>query len=220
MSEERPLVITIDGPGDSGKSSVARRIAQALEIPYVSSGLLYRGAAYQVLRYGVDPDDEEVIVRLLEEHPIRLEPDTNGNRVYAGGEDLTPQLHTAAVDAVVSAVARHPRVRAYVNQRLREVPPPFVVEGRDMGTAVFPQASYKFYLTASPEVRARRRAKERPESAAEIEKMLRLRDERDAKQSAPAEDAQIIDTSELTLDQVVGAIMRYLPRGLGGVNRE
>jgi len=215
VSEERPLIITIDGPGASGKSSVARRIAQALEIPYVSSGLLYRGAAYQVLRYGVDPDDEEAIVRLLEEHPIRLEPDTSGNHVYAGGEDLTSQLHTAAVDAVVSAVARHPRVRAYVNQRLREVPPPFVVEGRDMGTAVFPQASYKFYLTASPEVRARRRAKERPESVAEIEKMLRLRDERDAKQSVPAEDAQIIDTSELTLDQVVGAIMRYLPRGLG-----
>ncbi len=215
MSEERPLIITIDGPGASGKSSVARRIAQALGIPYVSSGLLYRGAAYQVLRYGVDPEDEGAIVRLLEEHPIRLEPDTNGNHVYAGGEDLTPQLHTAEVDAVVSAVARHPRVRAYVNQRLREVPPPFVVEGRDMGTAVFPQAAYKFYLTASPEVRARRRAKERPESAAEIEKMLRLRDERDAKQSVPAEDAQIIDTSELTLDQVVGAIMRYLPRGLG-----
>jgi len=214
VSEERPLIITIDGPGASGKSSVARRIAQALGIPYVSSGLLYRGAAYQVLRHGVDPDDEEAIVRLLEERPIRLEPDIGGNRVFAGDEDLTPELHTARVDAVVSAVARHPRVRAYVNQRLREVPPPFVVEGRDMGTAVFPQAPYKFYLTASPEVRARRRARERPEDAAEIEKMLRLRDERDAKQSAPAEDARVIDTSDLTLDQVVGAIMRSLPRGL------
>ena len=211
MESESPLIITIDGPGASGKSSVARRIAQALEVPYVSSGLLYRGAAYQVLRYGVDPDDEEAIVRLLKEHPIRLEPDTHGNRVLADGEDLTPQLHTAAVDAVVSAVARHPRVRAYVNQRLREVPPPFVVEGRDMGTAVFPHAPYKFYLTASPEVRASRRARERADDVAAIEKMLRLRDERDAKQSKPAEDAQVIDTSELTLDQVVGAIMRYLP---------
>ncbi|WP_457637439.1 (d)CMP kinase [Oceanithermus sp.] len=211
MSEDPPLIITIDGPGASGKSSVARRIAQALEIPYVSSGLLYRGVAYQVLRYGVDPEDEGAILRLLVEHPVRLEPSTNGNRVLANGEDLTPHLHTAEVDAVVSAVARHPRVRAYVNARLREVPPPFVVEGRDMGTAVFPHAPYKFYLTASPEVRARRRARERAHDVAAIEKMLRLRDERDAKQSKPAEDAQVIDTSELTLDQVVGAIMRLLP---------
>jgi len=216
VSEEPPLIITIDGPGASGKSSVARRIAQALGFPYVSSGLLYRGAAYQVLRYGVDPEDEEAIVRLLSEHPIRLEPNAHGNRVLAGGEDITPHLHTAAVDEVVSAVARHPRVRAYVNDRLREVPPPFVVEGRDMGTAVFPEAPFKFYLTASPEVRARRRARERAEGVAEIEKMLRLRDRRDARQSQPAEDAQVIDTSELTLDQVVGAIMRYLPAGLRG----
>jgi cytidylate kinase len=214
VNDEPPLIITIDGPGASGKSSVARRIAQALEVPYVSSGLLYRGVAYQVLRHGVDPNDEAAILELLEAHPVRLEPNTHGNRVLAGDEDLTPHLHTAEVDAVVSAVARHPRVRAYVNARLREVPPPFVVEGRDMGTAVFPHATYKFYLTASPEVRARRRARERPEDAAEIEKMLRLRDERDAKQSKPAADAQIIDTSELTLDQVVGAIMRYLPAGL------
>ncbi|WP_287410081.1 (d)CMP kinase [Oceanithermus sp.] len=214
MENEPPLIITIDGPGASGKSSVARRIAQALEVPYVSSGLLYRGVAYQVLRHGVDPDDEAAILELLEAHPVRLVPNTHGNRVLAGGEDLTPHLHTAEVDAVVSAVARHPRVRAYVNERLREVPPPFVVEGRDMGTAVFPHAPYKFYLTASPAVRARRRARERADDVAAIEKMLRLRDERDAKQSKPAEDAQVIDTSELTLDQVVGAIMRYLPAGL------
>ncbi|WP_456447099.1 (d)CMP kinase [Oceanithermus sp.] len=214
MENEPPLIITIDGPGASGKSSVARRIAQALEVPYVSSGLLYRGVAYQVLRYGVDPDDEAAILGLLEAHPVRLVPNTHGNRVLASGEDLTPHLHTAEVDAVVSAVARHPRVRAYVNARLREVPPPFVVEGRDMGTAVFPHAPYKFYLTASPAVRARRRARERADDVAAIETMLRLRDERDAKQSKPAEDAQVIDTSELTLDQVVGAIMRYLPAGL------
>lgn len=214
MENEPPLIITIDGPGASGKSSVARRIAQALEVPYVSSGLLYRGVAYQVLRYGVDPDDEAAILGLLEAHPVRLVPNTHGNRVLANGEDLTPHLHTAEVDAVVSAVARHLRVRAYVNARLREVPPPFVVEGRDMGTAVFPHAPYKFYLTASPAVRARRRARERADDVAAIETMLRLRDERDAKQSKPAEDAQVIDTSELTLDQVVGAIMRYLPAGL------
>ncbi len=214
MDEAQPLIVTIDGPGASGKSSVARLLARALRVPYVSSGLLYRGVAYQVLRHGADPDDEEAIVRLLERRPLRLEPDAEGNRVYAGDEDLTPHLHTDAVDAVVSAVARHPRVRAYVNARLREVPPPFVVEGRDMGTAVFPHAPYKFYLTASPEVRARRRARERSDDVAAIEKMLKLRDERDAKQSAPAEDALVLDTSELTLEEVVGALMRYLPKNV------
>ncbi len=215
MNAERPLIITIDGPGASGKSSVARRIAQALTVPYISSGLLYRAATYQALHHGVDPDDEAALLELLEKHPLRLDPGTGGNRVYSGNEDLTPRLHTAEVDATVSAVARHPRVREYVNDRLREVPPPFVVEGRDMGTAVFPHATHKFYLTASPEVRARRRARERSDNLAAIEKMLRLRDERDAKQSRPAPDAQVIDTSNLTLDQVVGAIMRYLPAGTG-----
>lgn len=93
---------------------------------------------------------------------MRLLAQAEGNRVLADGEDLTSFLHTPEVDRVVSAVARLPGVRAWVNRRLKEVPPPFVAEGRDMGTAVFPEAAHKFYLTASPEVRAWRRAREGP----------------------------------------------------------
>jgi cytidylate kinase len=128
----------------------------------------------------------------------------------ADGEDLTPFLHTLEVDRVVSEVARHPGVRAWVNARLREVPPPFVAEGRDMGTAVFPHAPHKFYLTASPEVRARRRAKERPETYEAVLKDLLERDEKDKAQSAPAPDALVLDTSGMTLDEVVAWVLERL----------
>ncbi|APD08731.1 MULTISPECIES: (d)CMP kinase [Thermus] len=202
-------IVTLDGPSASGKSSVAKRVAEALGVPYLSSGLLYRGAALLALRAGVDPRDEEGLLRLLQAHRVRLVPGRE-NRVLADGEDLTPFLHTLEVDRVVSEVARHPGVRAWVNARLREVPPPFVAEGRDMGTAVFPHAPHKFYLTASPEVRARRRAKERPETYEAVLKDLLERDEKDKAQSAPAPDALVLDTSGMTLDEVVAWVLERL----------
>ncbi len=177
-------IVTIDGPSASGKSSVARRVAEALGVPYLSSGLLYRAAAFLALRAGVDPGDEAGLLGLLRRFQVRLVPGRE-NRVLADGEDLTPFLHTLEVDRVVSEVARLPGVRAWVNQRLKEVPPPFVAEGRDMGTAVFPQAPHKFYLTARPEVRAKRRAKERPQAyEATLQDLLR-RDEKDRAKAPP-----------------------------------
>lgn len=199
-------IVTIDGPSASGKSSVARRVAEALGVPYLSSGLLYRAAAYLALRAGVDPGDEAGLLELLKQFRVRLVPGRE-NRVLADGEDLTPSLHTLEVDRVVSEVARLPGVRAWVNQRLKEVPPPFVAEGRDMGTAVFPQAPHKFYLTARPEVRAKRRAKERPQAYEAILQDLLRRDEKDKAQSAPAPDALLLDTSDLTLEEVVAWIL-------------
>ncbi|KHG65951.1 cytidylate kinase [Thermus sp. 2.9] len=202
-------IVTLDGPSASGKSSVAKRVAEALGVPYLSSGLLYRAAALLALRAGVDPKDEAGLLRLLEAQRVRLVPGRE-NRVLADGEDLTPFLHTLEVDRVVSEVARHPGVRAWVNERLKEVPPPFVAEGRDMGTAVFPEAPHKFYLTASPEVRARRRAKERPSDYEAVLRDLLVRDERDKAQSAPAPDALVLDTSGMTLDEVVAWILERL----------
>ncbi len=143
-------IITIDGPSASGKSSVAQRVAAALGLPYVSSGLLYRGATYQVQRYGVNPEDEAAILAMLEAHPLQLIPRPEGNRLLAEGQDITEHLHTREVDLAVSAVSRHKRVRQYVYQRLRELRPPFVIEGRDMGSTVFPDAAQKFYLTPCP----------------------------------------------------------------------
>ena len=203
-------IVTIDGPSASGKSSVAKRVAEVLGVPYLSSGLLYRAAAYLALRAGVDLGDEAGLLALLQAKRVRLLPDKEGNRVLADGEDLTPHLHTEAVDRAVSQVARLPGVRAWVNARLKEVPPPFVAEGRDMGTAVFPQAPHKFYLTARPEVRAQRRAKERLGDYEAVLRDLLQRDEKDRAQSAPAPEALILDTSEMGLEEVVARILEHL----------
>ncbi|GAB5603789.1 (d)CMP kinase [Thermus sp. FJN-A] len=203
-------IVTIDGPSASGKSSVARRVAEALGVPYLSSGLLYRAAALLALRAGVDPEDAGGLLALLERFQVHLLPGVQGNRVLVGGEDLTPFLHTPEVDRIVSQVARHPGVRAWVNARLKEVPPPFVAEGRDMGTQVFPEAPHKFYLTASPEVRAARRAQERPQAYEEVLRDLLQRDEQDKAQSAPAPDALVLDTGGMTLEEVVAWILVHL----------
>ncbi|WP_027481114.1 (d)CMP kinase [Deinococcus pimensis] len=201
------MIVTIDGVAASGKSSVAARVAQELGLPYVSSGLLYRGVARLALREGANPDDEGALLDLLRRRPLTLRPLAEGNEVWCGDEDLTHELHTAEVDAAVSRVALHPGLRAWVNDRLRALPQPFVAEGRDMGTAVFPQAAAKFYLTASPRVRAARRVQERSQDLDEVEAALRERDRRDALQSRPAEDAVMIDTSDLSLDEVVGRVL-------------
>lgn len=207
-------IVTIDGPSASGKSSVAKKVAEALGVPYLSSGLLYRAAAHLALRARVNPENEGKVLALLEGYSVRLLPGPEGNRVLAGGasglEDLTPHLHTPEVDRIVSQVARHPRVRAWVNERLKEVPSPFVAEGRDMGTAVFPEAPHKFYLTARPEVRARRRTLERPQDYEEVLQDLLRRDELDRAQSTPAPDALVIDTSEMALEEVVARVLAHI----------
>lgn len=206
MSE---LIVTIDGLSASGKSSVAGRVAATLGIPYVSSGLLYRGVAYQALRHGISPHDAHRLLELLKKEPPRLIPGTGtaGNRVLVGPLDITESLHTAEVDAVVSVVARHPGIRAYVNASLRALPAPFVAEGRDMGTAVFKRATHKFYLFAPTQVRARRRAHQRGAGLSEVEAALRTRDHADTGQSPPATDAIMLDTTNLDLTEVVEAIL-------------
>lgn len=208
---KRGLIITIDGPAASGKSSVAMRVAKRLGIAYVSSGLLYRAATHLALSAACDLENEEALAALLAEHRIRLEPAPGGNRVIVNGRDDTEQLATERVDAAVSLVAKHPRVREWVTERLRELTGSFVIDGRDMGTAVFPHAAAKFYLTADPEVRAARRAGERPSEAGVIAEQLRRRDALDAKQLAPAEDAIMIDSSRLTIEEVVETLVAHTP---------
>jgi len=209
------LIITIDGPGASGKSSTARGVAKALGIPYVSSGMLYRAAALAALREGADPADEEAVMEAVGRHAIVLVPDTEGDRVYMDGEEVTERLHTAEVDRVVSPVAKHPRLRGWVNAHLKKLPPPFVVDGRDMGRVVFPDAPFKFFLWADPEVRARRRAAERGEDPKRVEAELKARDARDQAQTQPAPDAVWIDTSDLTLEEVVARVVGEVRKGLG-----
>lgn len=203
-----PVIVTIDGVAASGKSSVSGGVARALGIPYVSSGLLYRAATLLGLEGELALTDAPALLTLLRRAPLRLEPLAEGNRVWLGERDLTPDLHQSRVDAGVSTVAAHPEIRAWVDDQLRQLPPPFVAEGRDMGTNVFPQADIKFYLTASPRIRAERRSAERPEDVDAIEAALKERDERDAAQSAPAPDARVIDTGPLTLEEVIAEILR------------
>lgn len=199
-------VITLDGPAASGKSSVAKLLAKRLGIAYVSSGLLYRAAALLAVETAVDFTAESAVLELLAGRVVKLIPEPGGNRVEVDGMDVEPRLHTDAVDAQVSAVARLPGVRAWVTDRLRELAGPFVIDGRDMGSAVFPGARWKFYLTAPTAVRAARRVGERAADLAAVTAALSQRDERDAKQSVPAADAVHIDTGPLTLPEVVDVV--------------
>ncbi len=203
MTDGTRPIITIDGPAASGKSSAAKAVAARLGIAYVSSGLLYRAAALVALDEGVPLGDEASLLEMLGRHDVRLLPDAQRDRLTVDGVEVAHLLHTDQIDERVSEVARQPGVRAWVTDRLQELKGPFVIDGRDMGTAVFPDARWKFYLTASAEVRARRRVGERANDLGRVEESIRMRDERDVRQSAPAADAVHLDTGPLTLEAVV-----------------
>lgn len=199
-------VVTLDGPAASGKSSVAKLLAHRLGVAYVSSGLLYRAATLLALEAGLELTDEPAVLALLDTRTVRLIPGSAGNSVEVDGGDVAALLHTDEVDSHVSAVARLPGVREWVKQRLREMQGPFVIDGRDMGTTVFPGARWKFYLTAPTEVRARRRVGERLADLDAVTAALSRRDERDALQSTPAADAVHIDTGPISLSEVVDLV--------------
>ena len=208
------MIITLDGPAASGKSSVARRVADHLGLPFVSSGLLYRAATYLVLESKIAATDESSVMTLLKNHRVELiAVPVEANRVEIDAADVSAALHTDDVDALVSTIAKHPQVRRWVFERLRETKGSFVVEGRDMGTVVFPQAAHKIYLSAPAEVRAARRVNERSANLQDVTQAIKARDLDDAKQLEPAPDAQHLDTATLTLDEVVGAVLRLIEAG-------
>lgn len=218
-AHEHRRVITIDGPAASGKSTVAQRVAERLAIPFVSSGLLYRAATRLVLDHAVDAADASAVLSLLERHDVRLEPRVDGNRVHVDARDVTALLHTDEVDGAVSRVAGHRPVRRWVFEQLRALSGRFVVEGRDMGTVVFPEARQKFYLTASPEERARRRVGERSGALGDVAAAIRRRDQLDARQLRPADDAVHIDTDRMAADEVVEAVLARLRHAEGACER-
>jgi len=213
------VIVTIDGVAASGKSSVASGVARALHVPYLSSGLLYRAATWAALQHGLPldtPEAEGPLLDLLHAQtqagtPLDLRPLPEGNQVWQAGRDISEALHTAEVDAHVSAAAVLPGLREWVNAQLRALTPPFLAEGRDMGSTVFPHADHKFYLHASARVRAERRVKERAQNVDSVEAALKLRDERDARQSAPAPDAIHIDTGSGTLPEIIAQVLAHLP---------
>ena len=195
------MIVAIDGPAGAGKSTVARLLAERLGFSYLDTGAMYRAVTWLALERAVDPDDESALGALAREAPVGFD----GASVQIAGNDVTRDIRTPRVDAVVPTVARHPAVREIMRARQRELAETTdaVVEGRDIGTVVAPQAEVKVFLVADPSVRASRRIAERPDADPEE---LRRRDERDAERTLKADDAELIDTTELTIDEVVAAI--------------
>jgi CMP/dCMP kinase len=199
------MIVAIDGPAGAGKSTVARTLAGRLGFRYLDTGAMYRALTWLALEEGIDLENGAALGGLAQASPIAFERD----RVAIAGEDVTEAIRRPEIDRLVSTVARHPEVREVMRDRQRELAEQgdAVIEGRDIGTVVCPHADVKVYLVADPEERARRRVSDRPEIGAEaLATDLRLRDQRDAAQMQPAQDAKTIDTTYLDVDEVVARI--------------
>jgi cytidylate kinase len=200
------MIVAIDGPAGAGKSTVARRLAERLGFRYLDTGAMYRALTWLALTEGLPLGDGEPLGELARANPITLDED---GRVWIADADVTAAIRRSQIDRLVPVVARHPEVRAVMRERQRELAEvgDAVIEGRDIGTVVCPDAPVKIYLNAETDVRARRRLAERPEIGADaLATDLRLRDESDAARMRPAEDAVQIDTSDLDVEDVVAQI--------------
>ncbi len=200
------MIIAIDGPAGAGKSTVARRLAERLGFRYLDTGAMYRALTWLALQRGLPLADGERLGELAAGNPITLD---ERRRVWIADTDVTSSIRKSEIDRLVPVVARHPQVRTVMRERQRELADNgnVVIEGRDIGTVVAPQAEVKVYLNAERDIRARRRLAERPEIGADaLATDLRLRDESDAARMRPAEDAIRIDTTELDVEDVVEQI--------------
>ncbi len=209
------IVIAIDGPAASGKSSVARALARKLGYVYVNTGAMYRAVTWLAVSKGVPPKDAVRMQQLLHFTEFQCGIENSASTILLDGVDPTPFLVVEEVNANVSAVASHPEVRRLLvaKQRVYGSENDIVMEGRDIGSAVFPETPYKFYIDASPEVRAMRRARQG------LQDSITARDKIDStRRTSPltiAEDAHVIDSSNLTVEGVVGEIFgRLKQKGL------
>ena len=209
------LIIAIDGPSGAGKGTVARRVAAELGYRHVDTGAMYRAVAWKALHDGIDVGDETAVAALGE----RARYDLEDGRVVVDGHDVAKAIRTPEIDRAAAAVARHPAVREVLVRRQRDIGEGggIVMEGRDIGTVVFPNADVKIYLDASPEERARRRAHDPAHAASqqsaltEIATALAERDRSDQTRAVSplvqAEDALAIDTTAMPIDEVVARIL-------------
>ncbi|MBX9878306.1 MAG: (d)CMP kinase [Candidatus Obscuribacterales bacterium] len=221
MAEQRDLVIAIDGPAGAGKSTVAQMVAQKLQYLYLDTGAMYRAVTYLVVKRGVNPDDENAVTETARQADIELKSSVDGSgkpRVFVNGEEITDKIRTREISNLVSPLSAIASVRSILVDQQRKLAAggKVVLDGRDIGTVVLPNADVKIFLTASSEERARRRLKDLEKSGetADFQELLaeiEARDKRDStREVAPlkvADGGIVVDTDSLTIDQVVGKIL-------------
>ena len=223
MSTNRRLVIAIDGPAGSGKSTIAARLAKKLGYINLESGAMYRALALKAMERSVSLDDGEALRKLAESTTIDLAPSGEGNRVLLDARDVSQRVREADVTAAASRVSVHPLVRQLMVERQRELGKEggVVMEGRDIGTAVFPNAEVKVFLDADADIRAERRLRQNGSCSTEQKQQVLAelveRDERDRKRSASplvaAADAVILDTTHKSIDEVVAEVKEIVKKG-------
>jgi cytidylate kinase len=213
----KSLIIAIDGPAGAGKSTIARSVARRLGFTYIDTGAMYRAVALWALRLGLDPGDMLKLEQLAKEARIEFAPDPAGSvRVLLNGEDVTAAIRQPQVSEAASRVAACPGVRSAMRREQRRIGErgPAVMEGRDIGTVVFPDARLKIYLDATPAERARRRAAESGVAPEDVAREIAERDQRDrTRTEAPlsqAPDAEYLDSSRMTPEQVEEAILKLV----------
>jgi cytidylate kinase len=229
MTGVRQLVVAIDGPAGSGKSTIAARLANQLNYINLESGAMYRALALKALEHQVSLADPEALRQLAEQTAVQLEPQPEGNRVLLDGREVSERIRDSDVTAAASQVSMHPPVREIMVARQREMGARggIVMEGRDIGTAVFPNAEVKVFLDADARIRAERRVAQNgnhaPEEAKRIVEDLVARDLRDRTRAVsplfPASDAVILDTTNLSIDEVVSQIEQLVRQKLDAPSR-
>ena len=218
------MIIAIDGPAGSGKSTVAKQVARMLGFQYLDTGAMYRSVAWYALEHQVNPDDVDALARIAQEKSIEFraaQDDAQPSRVFIDGVDGTGEIRTPRIDKAVTPVSAIPEVRSalVLQQRAIASTHNVVMEGRDIGTVVFPNAEVKVFLTASAEERARRRAAQNRErgfgevnESAILQDIIR-RDEADSTRAAsplkPADDAHMLDTTDMSIDEVCETIAAF-----------
>lgn len=216
------LLITIDGPAGAGKTSVSRTLAERLGYRYIDTGALYRGVAYEVQRQGIDPENDSDLAALCDRLRLAFKLQASEPRLYSGDTDISDQIRTPEISMLASAVSAKPVVREYLHNVQKDIgrQKAAVFEGRDMGTVVFPEADVKFFLDASSQTRARRRYAEikskSDQSLKQVKKDMQRRDRNDSTRSLaplkPADDAILIDSTDLSIQEVVDSMLSHIAR--------
>jgi len=222
MEAPKPLVITIDGPAGAGKTTVSKMLADRLGYRYVDTGALYRGIAYEAGVRGIEPDDDAGLSELFQDLDLNFRMHENQLRLFSGRRDISDLIRTPEISMQASAVSANPLVRDYLLELQRQLgrSKEVVFEGRDTGTVIFPEADVKFYLDASPEVRAARRFEQLeavPENTLEnVNKDMKKRDANDAARSVaplkPADDAVVLDCTNLSIEAVIDSMIAVVER--------